>query len=224
MLKNGLSYCAMFFDFDNTITTFDVLDDIIKRFSINDRWKKLEKDWVAGRIGSKECLRGQLTGLRVTKRALSEYLSGVSIDGNFKKLLALLDENNVKPIIVSDDFSFIINSVLRDNRVKGIRVFSNSLKFSKDRLIPSFPHVNKLCASGANCKKLHLFKHGKGKKMVIYVGDGLSDICPALQADLVFAKGSLLRHLKAKKKHCVAYRGLGDVYTYLKERFYGRKA
>lgn len=41
----------IFFDFDNTITTFDTIDDMIVRFSVNDKWKKLEYDW-ANRRGS----------------------------------------------------------------------------------------------------------------------------------------------------------------------------
>ncbi len=40
-LKNPV----VFFDFDNTITTFDVLDDMLARFSRNDNWIKLEEQW-----------------------------------------------------------------------------------------------------------------------------------------------------------------------------------
>jgi len=34
----SLSECLVFFDFDNTITNFDVLDDIIRRFSADKKW------------------------------------------------------------------------------------------------------------------------------------------------------------------------------------------
>ena len=33
----------VFFDFDNTITTIDVIDDMLARFSGDDGWKELEK-------------------------------------------------------------------------------------------------------------------------------------------------------------------------------------
>ena len=36
-----LSNCRVFFDFDNTLTQGDVLDDIIKRFSVNEEWLDL---------------------------------------------------------------------------------------------------------------------------------------------------------------------------------------
>ena len=72
-----LSNCRVFFDFDNTLTVTDVLMEIIKKFSVNDHWKALEKSWVNGEIGTKECLAGQLQGIRVTKETfvLAEEVS-----------------------------------------------------------------------------------------------------------------------------------------------------
>ncbi|MBF0494734.1 MAG: hypothetical protein HQL28_06355, partial [Candidatus Omnitrophica bacterium] len=78
--KTGLRGTVVLIDFDNTITISDVLDDIIKRFSVDNGWVELEKAWVSGKIGSKECLKGQLASVSVTRPALAEYLSSVSID------------------------------------------------------------------------------------------------------------------------------------------------
>ena len=69
-----LSNCRIFFDFDNTLTKSDVLSEIIKKFSINDHWVSLENAWVNGAIGAKECLEGQMRGVRVSKKALEKFL------------------------------------------------------------------------------------------------------------------------------------------------------
>jgi 2-hydroxy-3-keto-5-methylthiopentenyl-1-phosphate phosphatase len=53
--------------------------------------------------------------------------------------------------------------------------------------------------------------------MIIYVGDGHSDRCPAGEADLVFAKKSLFNYLKERNKPCQAFKNFKDIYTYLKE-------
>ena len=37
----------VYFDFDNTITKFDVLDAIIEQFSIDREWVAYEEDWRA---------------------------------------------------------------------------------------------------------------------------------------------------------------------------------
>ena len=82
--KLGLSHCRVFFDFDNTITHFDVLDDIIKRFAVNKGWKEWEEAWEKGRIGSRRCLKEQMSLVAIGRKELLKYLSGVRIDPYFK--------------------------------------------------------------------------------------------------------------------------------------------
>ncbi|MBL7070141.1 MAG: hypothetical protein ISS27_01560 [Candidatus Omnitrophica bacterium] len=63
-----------FFDFDNTITGFDVLDDLVKRYSINKKWQFFERAWKNGSIGSRKCLQEQLRVVRITRAGLKMYL------------------------------------------------------------------------------------------------------------------------------------------------------
>jgi 2-hydroxy-3-keto-5-methylthiopentenyl-1-phosphate phosphatase len=216
-----LAASRVYFDFDNTITTFDVLDAIIEQFSIDRQWLAYEEAWRAGDIGSKECLEGQLRSIRGTKESLVRYLSTIALDTHFKRLLSLLQEAGIRPVILSDSFSFFIASILRNNDVRGITVYANRLRFYKDRLIPSFPHTNHLCSHCAHCKTNNFSSAGAAEKNIIYIGDGLSDVCPAQHADLVFAKSTLLDHFKKTKKYCVAFNDLGDVYNYFKEQSNG---
>ena len=204
----------VFFDFDATITTFDVLDEIIKHFSANDDWKKHEKDWAKGKIGSRECLEKQIQSVRVTERDLARYLSLIRIDPHFHGLFTLLKREGVRPVILSDNFHPIIEAILRNNGVNGIKIYANALKFQKNRLIPSFPRMNKKCSRCGHCKKKTLQMKNVRDKVIIYVGDGLSDICPAECSDLVFAKGRLLNYFRDKKKLCVSFTDLEDVYNY----------
>jgi len=215
--KLTLSDCAVFFDFDNTITPFDVIDDIVERFSINEKWRKIEKDWKRGKIGSKECLKRQFAQVRVKKDAFIRYLSKIKIDKYFPRILAFLKQRKASACIVSDSSFFIINNILKNNGIKGVKVYSNKLKFDEDKLILEFPHFNKRCPKCANCKKSHLLKGGIDDKIIIYIGDGLSDICAAGCADIVFAKASLLKHFRKQKRDCFKFDTLAVVYNYLKE-------
>lgn len=210
-----LSDCRVFFDFDNTITFFDVLDDIIERFSINRDWVGFEKGWKKRKIGSSDCLKGQLQSVRINKKDLLVYLSLIRIDPRFHKFIAILKKERMKPIIISDGFTFIIKFILKNNGIKGIKVYANTLKLSGDRLIPLFPYKNKHCLLCAHCKRKTLEKEA-GDKVIIYIGDGRSDICPAEYSDLVFAKGSLLEHFRKTKRLCIGFNNLEDIYGYLK--------
>jgi len=205
----------LFFDFDNTITTVDVLDELIKKFSLNKNWQKLEVAWQKGEIGSKECLKGQLAGIRISKKALLNYLRKVKIDRYFLKLISFLKAYNIKPIILSDSFSFMIKIILKNYGIKNIPIYANQLRFSYNRLIPDFPLVNKACLRCGHCKRKSLEENIYDGKLNIYIGDGLSDLCAASCADLVFAKGRLLKSLKRNKK-VIPIKNLKDVYFYLK--------
>lgn len=218
MRKNIIKPMAyrIFFDFDNTITHFDTLDDIIERFAINKDWVRIEEQWKKGVIGSRQCLQLQLGLVRITRPVLMRYLSRIKIDPYFRKITALLAKKKIKPVILSDNFSFIIKHILSNNGFKGIKVYCNRLKFDKDRIRTYFPYSNSSCPRCGHCKKINLLGNSSGDK-IIYIGDGLSDICPAQYSDIVFAKGSLLEDLKKKKKPYIKFEDLSSVYNYLKE-------
>ena len=210
---------VIFFDFDNTITTYDILDDIIKRFSKDDAWVSLERKWVAGHIGSRECLDGQIRRVQVSKKDLGKYLSKIKVDPAFKKILRLCDAKKIKKYILSDDFDFVLKTVLKANGIQGLSVHCNKLVFSGDRLIPKFPFLNTACHKCAHCKKGNLISKIGKAAITIYVGDGLSDICPAECADIVFAKGTLAKYFRKKALAHIPFKKLSEVYDHLKSRF-----
>jgi 2-hydroxy-3-keto-5-methylthiopentenyl-1-phosphate phosphatase len=142
----------VFFDFDNTITPYDVLDRMIHDFSVDRKWVEYEEAWKKGRIGSRLCLEGQLCSLRVSRKELSRYLSRVRIEPAFRRLSGLLRKERVPLVVLSDNFLSSIRHILSNNGIKGIRIYANRLAFTGERLKPSFPYVNKRCKLCAHCK------------------------------------------------------------------------
>ena len=213
-MKRTLDNSAVFFDFDNTITPFDVFDNIVETFAVDKKWMGYERAWKRGQIGSKDCLSGQLKSVRIDKRNLSKHLAKIKVDPHFKKIIALLKRRGVSPVIVSDSFRFFLEYILKNNGIEGLKIYSNQIRFSKDRLVPAFPHQHSTCRICGNCKKKHLPDEG-GEKTVIYVGDGLSDLCPARHSDIIFAKDSLKRYLTKEGKEFFPFDTLKDVYAHL---------
>lgn len=215
----SLSRAQIFFDFDNTVTAFDVLDGIIERFSVNRDWVAYEEAWKKGKIGSRQCLEGQLRSIRVGRPELQAYLETVTIDASFARLLALLHRFGVRPVIVSDSFSQIIRAILEHGGIRGVPVYANALRMQGDRLIPSFPHAGTACTRCGHCKTETLARPDFAGRYAIYIGDGLSDLCPARRSDLVFAKRgcSLHRQLLETSGNCRPFDDLGDVYLFFKE-------
>ena len=206
----------VFFDFDNTITAYDVIDDMLERFSKDDRWMELERRWKKWEIGSGECLKGQMAGIRITSSALDRYLSTVKLDPYFKRVVKLLKSKKIRVIILTDNFDYITSRILRYNNISGIDTYCNTLKVTKGRLIPSFPFINRDHRECGHCKKKNLLAKAEEASTTVYVGDGLSDLCPSREADIVFAKGSLQKYLKKEKLGYIPFKGLKDVYKYFK--------
>lgn len=207
----------VFLDFDNTITIGDVLDDMLERYSVNLKWQELEKRWKERQIGSRECLEGQIKGIRITKSELDRYLSGIKIDPYFKVLLKYLRARKIKTFIVSDNFDYILRRILKNNRVALQDIYANRFRFDKNRLRPSFPYSNPRCGDCAHCKQTTVKSNSGRASLSMYVGDGQSDICAAQDANIVFAKDSLKKYFRKERLPHVAISGLKDVYRYLKK-------
>ena len=208
----------VFFDFDNTITAFDVIDDMLIRFSKDDNWLELERKWKRGLIGSRECLEGQVRGIRISKADLDRYLRTVELDPHFKRLINFLGSKKIKAVILTDNFSYIVRRILKNNNIRPLEIFANSLKIEGAHLIPSFPLTNrnhgKRCG---HCKKATLLKNLDKDAINVYVGDGLSDVCPSEAADIVFAKGNLKKYLKKKGIAFCPFRDFRDIYNYFRK-------
>jgi 2,3-diketo-5-methylthio-1-phosphopentane phosphatase len=218
MTKENKNNLMVFFDFDNTITTTDVIDDMLARFSKDDGWKELEKRWQREEIGSHECLKGQVEGIRIRKEMLDEYLSTIRIDPYFKKLLRLFESRGIPCLIVSDNFDYMVKGVLERNDIPDIEVYCNKTDISGDKLNPSFPFANKKCGDCANCKKTHLLKKKRDGVKTVYIGDGRSDVCASRVSDVVFAKDYLKELFKKEGLPHIAIDSLKDVYEHYTRR------
>jgi 2-hydroxy-3-keto-5-methylthiopentenyl-1-phosphate phosphatase len=187
---------ALFFDFDNTLTAGDVLDQVIEAFSPNELWRDWENAYAEGRLQAHECLRRQIENLRVTRDVLFDLLSEVRVDPAFPAIVAWAKARELDVIIVSDSFRPLIHHVLRTSGIDNVPVLANALSFRGDRLIPSFPFYDPASARSANAKARHFAPYSANN--IVFAGDGRSDLDAALAADVVFAKSTLAKELRAR--------------------------
>jgi len=204
---------VLFIDFDNTISLGDVLDSVIEKFSRTRQWEYWQTEWREGRISTLECLRHQMGDLAVDEPTLRAFVRTIAIDPDFVRLQEWAAATGTEMLIVSDNFAPILDEILRHHNIVAPPVYANALAFADGHIIPSFPFRSPTCARCAHCKSVH-FAQYEGYR-TIYVGDGLSDTCPAMRADLVFAKDSLAAYLQAHGKSFVPFANLGEVVTSL---------
>ena len=178
-------------DFDGTITGTDVIDNILQRFA-DASWEAIEDQWLKGEIGSRECLRRQLSLVQASPAQLLAYFDSVDIDPHFPDFVDHVISLGASIEVVSDGIEQAIARILARNYVTLLPILANRLRqMDQNRWRIDFPHSSDACrvASG-NCK----CKSTPSGKRVLVIGDGRSDMCVAATADFVFAKDSLAKH------------------------------
>jgi 2-hydroxy-3-keto-5-methylthiopentenyl-1-phosphate phosphatase len=209
-------------DFDGTITRQDVIDELLQRYSINDSWKAVERRWQAGLIGSRQCLEEQLDLIRISQVELDSFLNGIELDTGFFSLLSLLNEYDVPAAILSDSIDVFIGHILQRQGIHNIPVRSNTMerRDSKIKFYCPYGDTKRVCKA-AHCKCASIKTLGDERRKSVYIGDGLSDLCPAEKADLIFAKGVLAQSLGKKAIKFIQYSTLDEVAKVLRKTWSG---
>jgi 2,3-diketo-5-methylthio-1-phosphopentane phosphatase len=179
----------VFVDFDGTISVGDTTDLILERFA-DPSWLAVEADWVAGRIGSRECLARQVDLIRATPEALDAFAGASAIDRHFRGFVALCAMHGFPLTVVSAGLDRVATAMLARAGLE-LPIVANHLEWlGEDRWRLGFPHAREDCrASAGHCKCATVAGEPGGLRVL--VGDGRSDFCAAGAADLVIAKGAL---------------------------------
>ena len=177
-------------DFDGTVSLEDVTDSLLVRFG-RPGWDALEADWREGRIGSLECMAGQVALLDCSLDELEEHLAGIEIDPDFAAFASAVERLGWPITILSDGLDHAIASILARHQLGHLHVVANRLESVGPREWRlAFPNSRTGCVSG-NCKCAFVPPEGP---RVLLVGDGASDFCVAGRVDLTMARKRLLDH------------------------------
>ena len=159
----------------------------------------------------------QFALVRSTEEAIEELLSRqVVVRDGFDRFVSHCESLGVKFVVVSSGLDLYIGPTLRRLGLNNLEVYSG-----KARVTPSGIRVSYLDPSGRELTrgfKDSYLRHFKGRgDTIIYVGDGLSDIAPATEADFVVARSHLERHFRNNSLLHYAFRDFDDVGRYLDE-------
>ncbi|WP_205746106.1 MULTISPECIES: MtnX-like HAD-IB family phosphatase [Dyella] len=202
-------------DFDGTISVEDVIDSLLDRFG-RPGWEALEQDWRAGRIGSRECMTGQVALLELTREQLDEHLQGLWIDHAFPQFVARTRAAGIPMRVVSDGLDYAIHKILGRYGLDDLPLAANHLSpaATKDHWQLTSPFKAEGCRSGT-CKCACVEQaRGTGARTLL-IGDGASDFCAADRVDFVFAKHRLIEHCRAAGIPYVPITGFEDALELL---------
>ncbi len=192
-MNQHLSY-IVFTDFDGTIAVNDIGDAMFERFGDVNVCAESFEQYRSGKIDARDCWkRGFASVSSVTKNEFTEFALSHSADVHFKTFVEFCSRKNISVTILSDGFDAYIDPVLQREGLDWLPRYSNELQFNSDGTVePIFPFTDAECTRCANCKRNHVLTKSSDDQVIVYIGDGISDRCPAQFADIVFAKDSLV--------------------------------
>ena len=213
----------LFVDFDGTITHNDVGDLIFRELGI-ENYDVLVQDYLDGKIGSPEYwIRVCERAGAVNREAMERSVDRQEIDPTFIDLTNFCKSRDLEYFILSDGFDFYIERLLKRFGLEEVEYFSNRLEFQPVDgtgsffLRPVFPYLDEECTRCANCKRNHLLTLSSDDDVIVFVGDGLSDLCPSKYADIVFAKKDLIRYCREENISYYEYQNFRDVMDRLEK-------
>src|SRR5262245_36079836 len=142
----------VFVDFDGTIALEDTTDVILERLADAD-WRSVEAEWIAGAIGSRECLTRQLDLVRASPAARDAIADEVPLDPHFAEFVAFCRAHQIPVTVISDGLDHVANRTLAAAGID-LPVLANRLEWlGSGRWRLGFPHANAGCrAAAGNCK------------------------------------------------------------------------
>jgi len=208
----------IFSDFDGSFAERDIGHRIFRHFS-DGRILPLVERWKKGEITSRECLTQEAAMIHPSQEELYEFLDDFRLSEGAVQLYHITKSLGIPFFIVSDGNDIYIDYILKKYNIDEIKYFSNKGRIESNNLYIDFVHDNNGCERCGCCKGARIndmIGNDRSAWEVIFIGDGLSDICAVPHADRIFARGDLLRYCHDRRIDAAEYNSFYDIINGLK--------
>ncbi|MBE5104021.1 2-hydroxy-3-keto-5-methylthiopentenyl-1-phosphate phosphatase [Bacillus thuringiensis] len=194
----------VFCDFDGTITNNDNIMSIMEKFA------PPEAEEVKNRILSQELSiqEGvsqlfQLIPTHLRDNIIQFLKETAEIRSGFHEFIQFVNENNISFYVISGGMDFFVYPLLQ-GIVPKEQIFCNETDFSEEFITVKWPHsCDDHCQNHCGlCKSSLIRKLSDTTDFHIVIGDSITDLQAAKQADKVFARDFLITKCE---EHHIAY-------------------
>ncbi|MGS0763477.1 MtnX-like HAD-IB family phosphatase [Syntrophomonas curvata] len=201
-----------FIDFDGTITITDTCRAMVQAYA-RAGWEELNRRWENKEISTEECANRTFELFDATPGELKKLVEGIDIDPFFIDFWQWCRDKDYPVYILSDGYDFNIRIILSKYQLS-IPFYANRLVYNGGFSIEC-PYLNRTCGNCGTCKTSLMGELKDADSQAVYIGDGYSDICPARQADMVYAKGTLYKYCIDQGLPALEYHDFGDILSSL---------
>jgi len=197
-------------DFDGTITEEDVSFMLLDAFAQGD-WRKLFQQYRENKIAVGDFNTRAFAMVKASKEELVAVARGkVKLRDGLHELVSYCQSQGFRFVIVSNGLDFYIKSILKDVGLDNIKVYAAKTHFHRDGLKVQYigPDGTPLMSDFKEAYTREFLKQGY---QVTYVGNGPSDVSPAVLAHHVFARDGLLDGCREINLECTPFNDLNDI-------------
>jgi len=197
-------------DFDGTITEEDVSFMLLDTFAQGD-WRKVLRQHREHKISVGDFNAKAFAMVKVGREDLLEVARGkVELRDGLYELVTCCQSRGFRFVIVSNGLDFYIKAILKDVGLGDIEVYAAQTRFHPGGLKVQYIGPDGTPLS-SDVKEAYIRAFLKQGYRVIYVGNGPSDISPAVHAHHVFATGELLDYYREMNLECKPFDDLNDI-------------
>jgi HAD superfamily phosphoserine phosphatase-like hydrolase len=185
-------------DFDGTITERDTLHVIVEEFGTRGLWAAIEPRLRAGEVTLEQAMQEEFATVRATPEQVRDVVRrDAGLRPGFSRRVEWAAAQGHRLFVFSSGFRSVIRDVLAGMGHDDIEVVSPDAVFPADgaEIVGSARGVAWGVGGGRSTR--HDLRGRHRGETVILIGDGISDLCVAKTADLVFARAHLARDLTA---------------------------
>lgn len=202
----------IFCDFDGTITTKDVGENMFLEFGDSKKAYEIFNRWVNKEIDSAQEWQELLELVKdLTEEEFNSFIDSIDLTYGFNEFVEFAENNKLELIILSDGMDYYIDRILNKNGLENLNYYSNKLIFTDNGPKAFFPYTDEECKDCGNCKRNHIIENSSDEDITIYIGDGFSDTCPVQYADYIFAKKALLKFCEKERISYFPYKNFKDI-------------
>ncbi|KAI9224451.1 HAD-like domain-containing protein [Blastocladiella britannica] len=196
---------VVFSDFDGTISMCDTGNALIDACMGLARRMELDEDIIHERRTFRDAVREMWRSVTLDEAGVKRALDGIIVDPDFAPFLAYCDASGIPVTVLSSGLDTLVNPMLRDalgERAETLMTVTNRGVIDADGVwdieyIDSSPHGHDKAAS---MTRLLAEMVVGSRPLVVFVGDGVSDIQCARKCDRLYVKRGLELH-----KYCLTH-------------------
>ncbi|UOE94340.1 2-hydroxy-3-keto-5-methylthiopentenyl-1-phosphate phosphatase [Alkalihalobacillus sp. LMS39] len=207
---------VIFCDFDGTITNNDNIIEIMKKFAPPE-WLLIVEEILAKKKSLQDGV-GEMFALLPTSQKddiINFTLEQAEIRNGFEDFVQFTSDKGIELNVVSGGIDFFVEPLLEKYPLP---IYCNEANFSSDTIKIEWPHpCDEYCQNECGCCKPSIIRKLSKGKFRIVIGDSISDLQAAKQADLVIARDYLLAECKQLQLPYQPFESFYDVIDILKQ-------